>query len=203
MYGGSALSKREELPPARRRRAVIAGVIAAVALILIPGGVIAGVRYHENPRFCALCHVMEPYLESWNGSDALAKAHADAEIACLDCHESTIEQQINELITYVRGDFKEPLRDRRLLKETCFECHEHDTYQALIERTADYMIDGEKRNPHSPHVGIERLEGKQYECYYCHMMHEESPGITGCYGCHHEGGLVGCTGSDCHPEGEY
>jgi len=41
-------------------------VIAVLPGVVVIGGVgVIGLwRYHEQPQFCATCHIMEPYLES-------------------------------------------------------------------------------------------------------------------------------------------
>ena len=161
------------------------------------GGVLLW-QYHEQPQFCATCHIMQPYLESWQTSDLLVGAHAEEGVSCLDCHEPTLQQQVNELVVYVQGDFRVPLKDRKLPKEECFGCHvanEHGSNEQVLERTAEYTVDGEKVNPHDPHAGLEEVDS-HFECYNCHKMHEESSGIDFCYGCHHAGTFQSC--SDCH-----
>ena len=72
------------------KKAVLIAGIAAVVIV------IAGValwNYHEQPQFCAICHIMQPYLESWESPPLLAQAHAEENITCLECHEPTIQQQ--------------------------------------------------------------------------------------------------------------
>lgn len=66
-------------------------------------------KYHEQPQFCATCHIMEPYLESWVSSDYGAHAHAVEDATCLECHEPTTQQQVDELVVYMQGDFTVPL----------------------------------------------------------------------------------------------
>jgi hypothetical protein len=111
---------------------------------------------------------MDPYLESWQASDLGAHAHAVEDVACLDCHEPTIEQQVNELVVYMRGDFDVPLAQIRYPMSDCFECHEH--YGALAELTS-----GSDFNPHDSHWG-------ELECSVCHGMHRES--VDYCDQCH-------------------
>ena len=57
-------------------------VIAALLGVVVVGGVGAvGLwSYHEQPQFCATCHIMDPYLESWQSSDYGAAAHAEADV---------------------------------------------------------------------------------------------------------------------------
>ena len=153
-------------------------------------------NYHEQPQFCATCHVMEPYLETWRESDFLVNTHAEADVVCLDCHEATIEQQVSELVITIKGDYREPLKEREFPMEMCFQCHEHASYEMLAELTSDYQIDGEPVNPHNPHANVEDAENQQFECYNCHKMHDESPGINACYKCHHIGTFENC--NDCH-----
>ena len=80
-------------------------VIAVVLGVVVIGGVgAAGLwQYHEQPQFCATCHIMDPYLASWESSDLGAHAHAVEDVTCLDCHEPTVQQQVDELVVYVQG----------------------------------------------------------------------------------------------------
>jgi hypothetical protein len=109
-----------------------------------------------------------------------------------------VQQQVDELVVYVQGDFEVPLEERQSETQVCFDCHvpnEHTSYAEVIERTKEYPVDDEKINPHDPHAG---LEERQLECLCCHQMHEESPLINGCYSCHHAGTFENC--STCHGE---
>jgi len=145
-------------------------VIVGVAAVLV---IIAGValwNYHEQPQFCATCHVMQPYLESWESSPFLAQAHAEEDITCLECHEPTVQQQVEELIKNVTKDYETPLRERKIPKEECLECHEHGSYEELIQRTEEL-----ERNPHDSHYG-------EMECRICHKMHKVS--VDYCAQCH-------------------
>lgn len=172
----------------RRRVLVIVGI--AVVVIAIAG--VAFWEYHEQPQFCATCHIMDSYLESWESSSLLVHDHAEENITCLDCHEPTIEQQVHELVVFVQGDYRDPLKMRKFPDDECLECHEHGSYEDIIQRTANYTVNGQKVNPHDPHISNEN----EFKCYHCHKMHRESPGLDYCYGCHHSGELVSC--SECH-----
>jgi cytochrome c nitrite reductase small subunit len=179
------------------KRRNIWAIVGVVGVVIIIAGV-ALWNYHEQPQFCATCHVMKPYLESWQGSDSrdlLAHDHAQEGVLCLDCHEPTLEQQVQEVVLYVKGEFSNPLKGRKYPLDTCLNCHlphEHTSYQEIIERTQDYLVDGNEINPHGTHLG-------QEECYRCHRMHKESLGITYCYSCHHERTLANdCSSSGCH-----
>jgi hypothetical protein len=173
-------------------------IASAAVVVAASAGGVALWNYHEQPEFCAVCHVMEPYLQSWESPSSpalMAHEHALEGVACLDCHEPTLEQQVDELIAYMKNDFETPLTRRNFPMDTCFNCHlpnEHTSYQEIANRTEDYEIDGELINPHDTHLDRE-------ECYRCHRMHRESLGINYCYSCHHERTLADdCMESGCH-----
>jgi cytochrome c nitrite reductase small subunit len=144
---------------------------------------------------CAVCHSMASYVESLEDSNLLAYAHAQERLECEDCHEQDAIRQKHEEI--VPGQRMMPLK---VEDEFCFDCHvnnEHTSYDQIIERTKDYTVDGQLVNPHDPHAGAEGVV-EQSNCRECHQMHEESPLIKYCYGCHHSGTLESC--STCHDE---
>ncbi|NTW28114.1 MAG: ammonia-forming cytochrome c nitrite reductase subunit c552 [Coriobacteriia bacterium] len=142
-------------------------VIIAVVVIVLAAAVVAGLKWHEQPSFCStLCHKpMAPYYETWKSGDMLAAVHGKADVACLDCHESTISQQASEAFKYVTGNYQTPLPFVKLgTKEFCLRCH--GSYEELGKTTADYD-DGSGRNPHDSHNG-------ELGCYSCHRVHEQS-----------------------------
>jgi len=146
---------------------------------------------------CSSCHVMDRYLDSLQDTNLLAYAHAEEALECLDCHEVEAAKQVHE--EAVAG---EPITERTVEMQFCFDCHidnEHTSYEQLIERTRDYVVDEQNINPHDPHAGVEGTS-EQYECSQCHQMHEKSPLINGCYSCHHSGTFESCSSSGCHAE---
>lgn len=149
------------------------GVAAGVVILGMAAG-LALWRYHEEPRFCSTCHIMDPYLESWQGSDLGAHDHGQEGVDCLDCHQATVQQQVHELVVYVRGDFTEPLQELRYSMAECFGCHEHGSYEQIIELTSNWEA-SVGANPHNSHFG-------EMECRLCHKMHRES--VDYCAQCH-------------------
>ena len=150
-------------------------VIAVLLGVVVLGGVgaVGFWQYHEQPEFCGTCHIMDPYLESWQASDYGAASHAEQGVACLDCHEPTLQQQMDELVMYVQGDFTVPLEEREFGVEFCFDCHEtneHTSYEEVMQLTADL-----ESNPHDSHLG-------EMECATCHKMH--GPSEDYCAQCH-------------------
>jgi cytochrome c nitrite reductase small subunit len=156
-----------------RKRTIVIAVLLGV-VVIGGAGAVGFWTYHEQPQFCATCHIMEPYLESWQASDYGAAAHAEQGVTCLDCHEPTTQQQVDELVTYVEGDFTVPLEERQFPDDFCFDCHlpnEHTSYDEVIQLTA-----GMELNPHdSPHLG-------ELDCGLCHNMHRTSEDL--CAQCH-------------------
>ena len=151
-------------------------VVAVLLGIVVVGGVgaVGFWQYHEQPEFCATCHIMDPYLESWQASDLGANAHAEYDVTCLECHEPTVEEQVNELVVYLQGDYEIPLRELKYPMEECLQCHEHGSYEEIVEMTAD-LVETVGANPHASHYG-------EMECRLCHKMHKESEDY--CAQCH-------------------
>ena len=150
----------------RRNIWVIVGVVVVVVII-------AGValwNYHEQPQFCAICHIMQPYLDSWESPPLLAYAHAEDNVTCLECHEPTIQQQVDEGIKFVKNDYENPLEERTFDHEWCFRCHEHASYEDVTQRTEELEL-----NPHESHYG-------EMECGICHKVHRASEDY--CAQCH-------------------
>jgi len=149
------------------------GVVWGVIILGIAGG--AGLwQYHQQPSFCGLCHIMNPYVESWNGSDLLAQRHGEVGVTCLGCHEATLEQQVHEVVAFVRGDYEDPLKQRRFPMDFCTRCHEHESYEQLAGLTSG-LEDQVGANPHDSHYG-------ELECHLCHRVHRDS--VDYCAGCH-------------------
>ena len=138
---------------------ILAGLIALIGL----AGVVLGMhKVSKEPSFCASCHIMKPYYQSWIDSSLLARSHAEKGVVCLDCHESSYPDKIKQGIKYVTGDFKEPLDQRRFSREKCLECHvDFDRVKA----STDY---GNNGNPHAP------PHSNEMECTMCHSMHQQS-----------------------------
>src|SRR5262245_31942397 len=59
-----------------------AGITLVVVALL--GGSLVGVAEHRTsqPQFCASCHIMEPYYDSWQADMHGSKL----DVACVECH---------------------------------------------------------------------------------------------------------------------
>lgn len=81
----AATREKPEVRKKRRRWVVILRYVAvsALALVLLSSiGIGAGEYYTSQPNFCASCHNMEPYYDSWSHDIHGAKLG----VKCVDCH---------------------------------------------------------------------------------------------------------------------
>jgi cytochrome c3-like protein len=154
--------------------------IALVVLVVVIGAA-GGGRVWLNGRiqtteYCASCHVIAPYYNSWKSAGFLANTHAQAKIVCQDCHTRTVKAAMTELVSNVTHSYEVPLKDHRVRPEDCLRCH--GSYEYLGELTKDLKgPDGYSlgRNPHDSHWG-------RLDCGICHKMHKAS--VDFCSACH-------------------
>ena len=143
--------------------------------------------WHNQPSFCnAICHEpMDYYVNGYYGeSDAahaqLAVAHQQEGVTCLQCHEATLEAQVNEGTAWVSGAF-ETNADGSLApqlitadKQQCVTagCHDWNDVVAATENWGGQA----GVNPHRSH------QGEAIDCSNCHSVHGQS--IMYCNTCH-------------------
>lgn len=159
----------------RGKKGLIVAASAAVVLVALVAG---GLVWHEQPGFCAaICHTpMDMYVDGYNGGDTalLVTVHkTEAQLECLDCHESNLSQQVTEGMSWVSGNYSYPLEQRKLAtRDACLgECHDAEE---IINATADWG--GEDGvNPHDSHEGDQA-------CGLCHAVHRTSTFY--CNSCH-------------------
>jgi len=145
-----------------KKRKIAIGIVIFL-LVLGAGSGVYAIRASHNPSFCATCHIIRPHYQSWAEGSLLAHEHAQEDVACLDCHESSYLEKAREGFIYLTGKYEDPMREREFSKEECLSCHEHRSYEQLVELTAD--LDPNPHNP--PHY-------QEMECSLCHKMHRES-----------------------------
>ena len=201
----AAAEKPAETAPKPKRKnkgIIVLAVIAGVLAIAVVGGLV----WHNQPSFCnAICHTpMDKYYETYaqepgvagfdkygnevsDTSAMLAVTHAAAGVTCLDCHEATTEQQIEEAKAWYSGNYRFPLKERRLKDlvvasgktedEFCLRegCH-GVTRDDLVELTSEATV--------NPHLAI---HGQQ-SCSNCHKAHRASTIL--CTQCHTAGVIM-------------
>ncbi|SDE97014.1 NapC/NirT family cytochrome c [Sporomusa acidovorans] len=144
-------------------------LLCLVAIIFMGIGYAGMEKVSANPAFCASCHNMRSHYDTYTTGNLLAKKHADAKVTCHDCHEPSLEQQTDEGIKYITGNYKDPMPKKDYSKDLCLKCHD---YEKVKSKTASYG----KENPHdSEHNDAQ-------ECSTCHSVHHES--INQCNTCH-------------------
>ena len=140
-----------------------------ISVVLTAGGLGLGMwEASFQPSFCNACHIIRPYVSSYQTSSFLDNTHREAGTGCKECHHVTPLKAVNEVVSYVTGDYQDPLSEHDFAKENCLECHR--SYQSLIEQTAHL-----EPNPHDSHLG-------ELECTMCHNSHRES--TLFCNECH-------------------
>ena len=171
-----------------------AGIVVFVFAGLTTGGVI----WHAQPGFCGTCHTpMNKYVENFKSGDTtlMITPHATGEslihakdetsiavhhdknegpIKCLECHDTTIKEQLTEGKHWLTGNYYFPLEERKFgTREFCLspECHNEDE---IIKATENYG-GAIPFNQHDPRHG-------KMECYRCHSMHGKS--VLSCNQCH-------------------
>jgi hypothetical protein len=203
---------------------IIFAILMVVLMIPTMGTVY--IKDNQNrPEYCASCHE-DPYYSQWaspTGEYIGAYQHSQMGVSCQNCHQRSVVEGITEVIEYFEedGDFR--LRESNLPSTACFRCHTNYTELAL--RTADYEMEFEiapqfleklseqneydpdentNVNPHGWAVDANNPDGphaeggEMPECYRCHKMHRESPGMDYCFTCHHSGTFAPCL--TCHDE---
>jgi hypothetical protein len=172
------------LKPVRRRKKwpLVTAIIVAVFAVTIVGGFV----WHNQPSFCsAICHnPMDTYVNTYySGNESLGvTVHANADKACLDCHEPTVSQQLDEAMTWMSGKFKVS-KDGYLASSMTYDlsfcmnesCHDMDRV-ALAETSKSWTWDVHSQT--TPHG--------ETPCAACHSMHKENQLYCATGGCHAE-----------------
>ncbi len=171
-----------EAPTPKRSRKRWPIAVAVVAVVLVVAGV-GFTMWHSQPTFCnAICHEpMDPYVEGYYGQpEQMAFTHQVEDVACLDCHVPTLEEQVTEGLSWIRGDYEVDeagmlttvgVRSDSAMCATS-GCHEWSDVVAATENWG-----GEEGvNPHLSH------QGEAIDCSNCHSAHDTS--IMYCNTCH-------------------
>ena len=175
-------------------------IVIILILLIVFCVALAGLQgYSRQVGYCANCHIIKSYVDSWISSEYLDHKHKEIDISCNDCHPRTIRKTLWEIQSYIKKDYEIPLLQKKDLDKQCLKCHE-SFIKAIIDQK--HQAKSAKINPHAYPVDIQNPDNPhaspntQPECYRCHKIHSKSPGIKYCYRCHHSGNLAKC--SKCH-----
>jgi hypothetical protein len=146
------------------------GVVVLIAAYF--GGMAVIHESDTNPQFCATCHNMERYVDSYLTGTTLDAVHGEANVQCKDCHDYPLKAEIESGIKYVTGNYDKSMPRRKFGAEMCTQCHISMAYQA---NKTDHLV----RNPHASHYPDMR-------CTNCHISHGEQ--VDYCSQCHDNGG---------------
>ena len=161
--------------PKKRRRGKVAAAVVAVAAVVLVAAAVGFAAWHEQPSFCnAICHSpMDAYVEGYYEGNGMARVHAEAGVACLDCHETSLNQQIGEGMAWLAGDFRDkPDMMTDYDNETCLDCHVSEEHVAAKTDLLD-------KNPHAD-------AHQKLQCTDCHKSHRDQ--VDYCATCHDNGG---------------
>lgn len=171
----------------RKRGWIVAGVIVAVIVVAGAGFWV----WHEQPSFCnSVCHSpMDYYVETYTADDPHLgiTAHANNDVACLNCHEAELTTQISEVMAWVSDSY--PMTDDGTMlatgkefanEEFCArsECHHTagTTFDEITNNLWGFSDNDPKYNPHASHQDL------ALECSDCHGIHEAN--VLVCNECH-------------------
>lgn len=162
-----------------KRWLVPAGSLFLVAFL---GGNVAVVEYTTQPQFCASCHNMVPFVESW-------KRSSHKNVGCIECHYEpgileTVEvkyKALSQLAKYAtRTAGTKPWAE--VTDASCMRsgCHETRLLTGRIP-FGDTFFD------HRPHL-TENRPGKRLHCTTCHSQVDQETHISvsksTCFTCH-------------------
>ena len=144
------------------------GLLVLFITLVLANLAYGGWQLTYNPNTCSICHNIRPYVESYYDSEYADHVHYEANVGCKDCHEATPLECASEGVTYVTGNYENPMTEIRFPQEKCLQCHR--SYESLVEQTSHL-----EPNPHDSHFG-------EMECYLCHKSHKDSENY--CAECH-------------------
>ncbi len=179
------------------RLLALAAIVLAAVVVVGGGGTYVAMSVTTKPEFCASCHIMEPYVESWRNS-----SHKD--VACVDCHYEpglleTFEgkfkalSQLAKYVTSTQGT--KPWAEVSDFSCMRSGCHSN----RLLEGEIQF---GRIRFDHRHHL-IDLKRGKKLRCTSCHSQIVQGEShltvtTTTCILCHFRAGEGEESNDDCN-----
>ncbi len=174
----NAVVEQENQPETKKkfnwiRFSIIANIVLVVGIGVALASMAILHQSDTNPKFCATCHNMEKYVDSYLTGNHMDNAHAQANVQCKQCHSAyDIPAEIESGIKFITGNYDKTMPRRKFGDEVCTQCHV--SMEHVAEHT-DYL----RRNPHASHW-------PDLKCRSCHISHGEQ--IDYCSECHDNGG---------------
>ena len=188
----------------KKRLIIFLGLLAFFVIIAL-----GSIEFTSHSNFCASCHFMTPYFESWETS-----SHKDVE--CNICHyppgggiRSKLSKKIEGLVMvgrywtklYVKSKPWAEIRDDSCLREGCHDKRLLEGQVQFNKVAFDHKIHFEdlKRGKqlqctscHSQIVQGEHITVTESTCFICHFKESEHyPQIDDCNHCHMKETLIG------------
>ena len=187
-----------------KKRLIILGCIAVFFLIFL----VAAVQLTSHSGFCAACHYMTPFFQSWENS-------SHSQIECSKCHyppnggiTSKLRKKIEGLVMlgrywtklYVKSKPWAEVRDESCLRSGCHEKRLLEGQVQFQKVVFDHKIHFEdlKRGKklqctscHSQIVQGEHITVTASSCFICHFKESDFyPQIDACSHCHKKEMLI-------------
>ena len=194
------VTKIKRLLGNKKRLWIVVSVIVFLSCLLG----LSAVELTAQPKFCTLCHYMDPYYKQW-------KQSKHNNVACVKCHyppgfKNVVKaklQAVKQVVAYVTKTYSTrayaEIEDASCLRKGCHETRLLDTVVVFKQNI---------RFNHKHHLG-EMRRGMKLRCTSCHsqMIFGEHITVTEnvCFLCHfkdrvdgiHPMGQAFCT--KCHP----
>ena len=149
--------------------------VAVIALLYGTGSYIEHLS-DTDPQFCASCHIMQPYVNSYLTGSNLDHVHEEAGVTCKECHDYGLSAEVRSAFDYFTGNYEVTssgsLPPMKFGDSLCTKCHVSEQHVAQL---TDFLAE----NPHDSHMGY-------LACSTCHVSH--GPQIDYCGQCHSDGG---------------
>ena len=188
----------------KKRLLILLSLIAFFVIVAL-----GSIEFTSHSNFCASCHFMKPYFNSWETS-----SHKDVE--CSVCHyppgggiQSKLRKKIEGLVMvgrywtklYVKSKPWAEIRDDSCLREGCHDKRLLEGQVQFNKVAFDHKVHFEdlKRGKklqctscHSQIVQGEHITVTESSCFICHFKESEHyPQIDDCNHCHTKDTLVG------------
>jgi len=194
--------KKKRITKKNKKRRIILLSCAGFFLILSVGSV----EYTSHSYFCASCHYMKPFYQSWENS-------SHSHIECATCHyrpgvRSKIRAKFEGVLQVGRYWSKLYLKSKpwaEIPDESCLQegCHDKRILEGRVKFKKvlfDHKIHFEdlKRGKqlrctscHSQIVQGKHITVTESSCFICHFKESEHyPQISDCDHCHHKEDLI-------------